>query len=114
VEAAFIPIEFEPAARIGAGRRILPCARPSAVGRHGYREGSGWSETVTVVVELVLPPGPVAVRVKVIVWDGASGILPERDAGPIPGVMVALVALDVLQLREVYDPVVTVEGVAVK
>ena len=74
----------------------------------------GWSETVRVAVPLALPPGPVAVSVKVIDWGDCTGILPEDETWPMPGVIITLAALETLQLSEEYEPVVTLVGLNVK
>ena len=46
--------------------------------------GSGYT-TVIVVLEVVVPPGPVAEIVYEVVTVGETEIVPDTPTGPIPG-----------------------------
>ena len=57
--------------------------------------------TVTVIVEVALPPGPVTVSVYVVVAEGETTLEPLVDTAPMPGLIEALVAFVEDQLRVV-------------
>ena len=74
----------------------------------------GGMMTVTVTLSVVLPPGPVAVRVYVVVSSGETVREPFGSTSPIPGSMLTLSALMVDQLSVLDSPRVMVDGSAEK
>ena len=70
------------------------------------------TETFAVAVEV--PPGPVAVRVYVVVAEGETETLPDVGCDPMPLSMVTDVALVVLHVNVELCPAVMLAGFAVK
>ena len=70
---------------------------------------------MTVTVAVAVPPGPVAVRVYVVVCGGVTlSVLLAGRLPPAPGVTVTLLAFVVLQLNVVVSPATSCAGVAIK
>src|SRR5689334_25054801 len=70
--------------------------------------------TVTIVVAVTLPVGPVAVRVYVVVVVGETCVEPVAATAPIPGAIETLVAPCTIQVRVELWPAAIVLGVASK
>ena len=60
----------------------------------------GGGVTVTVVEHVAVPPEPVTVIVYVVVTEGDTLLLPFNATLPIPWLILALVALDDVQVSE--------------
>ena len=70
--------------------------------------------TVTLTEAVAVPPGPVAVRVYVVVVFGTSVRVPSTATAPTPWSIEQLVAFVVCQLRVVLQPAWMGLGLAVK
>src|SRR5579862_3763022 len=60
--------------------------------------------TLTLVVEVVVPPGPTAVSVYVVVWWGETPFWPEASTSPTSPLTLARTASEVVQLRLAVCP----------
>ncbi|MBT9175671.1 MAG: hypothetical protein DDT22_01355 [candidate division WS2 bacterium] len=76
--------------------------------------GSGGGGSVTVIVTLtsLVPPGPTALKVKVVVLLGETILVPERGTEPIFGEIVRLVAFETRQLKVEDLPLIIEAGEA--